>query len=123
MDITTKEQYNIDKPFFHWSTYDELEMFIKIFDSIEEEKKVYIILKKFFRTDYMYQDLFHQYLPIDTLRLDAMILFFNDYPQYFQNTVVEFYKLNDDKITDKNVKEQYDLIFEQINLSINIHQF
>lgn len=117
------KQHNIEEPFFHWSTYDELDMFIKIFNSIEEEKKVYIILKKFFRTDYMEQDRFHQYLPIETLRLDAMILFFNDFPQYFQNTVIEFYKLNKDKITDENVIKEYDLIFEQINLSINIHQF
>lgn len=123
MKTKVKEEYYINDPFFYWSTYDELDLFIKNFNSIEEEKKVYIILKKFFRTDYMNKDRFHQYLPIETLRIDAMILFFNSYPQYFKKSVVEFYKLNEDKIIDKNVKEQYDLIFEQINLSININQF
>ncbi len=123
MNIKAKKEYYIEDPFFYWSTYDDLDFFIKNFNSIAEEKKVYIILKKFLRTDYMDKDRFYQYLPIETLRLDAMILFFNAYPQYFQKTVVEFYQLNEDNITDKNVKEQYDLIFEQINLSININQF
>ncbi len=117
--IDTKD---IKEPFFHWSTYDELKSFIEKFQHINEEQKVYIILKKFLRTDLAF-DIFHQYLPMETLRPDAMILFFNAYPEYFNKTVSEFFNLNKNKITDKNVKQAYDMLFEKINISINIHQF
>ncbi len=125
MQIINSDYINskyIEEPFFHWSTYDELKSFIEKFQHINEEQKVYIILKKFLRTDFAF-DIFHQYLPMENLRPDAIILFFNVYPKYFDKTVSEFFNLNKNKITDQNVKRAYDILFEEINLSINIQQF